>query len=454
MRHMLHSILVIVGLQLALVSSVQAFGVGDIAVYSRRGEPLAAEIRLLLEPQERGKGIEVTLASQAAYQAEGLKRPALIDVLTAVVADTRDVIRLSSQVSIQEPHVSLLLEVRLGQVTVVKHYHVNLPASGPVVSRPLTPLLPTIAQVAPAMRQAKAAPKQARRPQARPDRYGPVERGETLYSVARSLVSSPSKVWQAVVLLWQANKGQFMAGNLHGLQVGTYLDIPHDLSETSAAMRLAEAQDIVAGHWEEWQALQRLGAGKQRLVAAAPRDPEAAVAAYGPRESADRRDGTPQPTDKATEKSDPQAIVLPVGKPGHMVSMTELQNVLQGLEERLMRRLTPTTSQEFKATTPSTTGFVSASDLQASIQNLEERLTQRLQQMLLQSQTPEPVRVGQRALQLSQTPPAGFDMSQPAALTLIPYLLVLTNVLLLVLVGALLWFWLRRRDRVARMQRV
>ena len=75
-----------------------------------------------------------------------------------------------------------------------------------------------------------------------------------------------------------------------------------------------------------------------------------------------------------------------------LISMAELQTVLQGLEERLMRRLTPT-GQFQEVTGP--TVFVSPSELQTSIQNLEERLTQRMQHMLTQTPTPEPVRVGQ-----------------------------------------------------------
>jgi hypothetical protein len=141
--------------------------------------------------------------------------------------------------------------------------------------------------------------------------------------------------------------------------------------------------------------------------------------------------------------------------------MAELQTVLQGLEERLMRRLTPTgqtpdrrpgqaETQEAKLPT----ALVSTSELQASIQSLEERLTQRMQQML--AQTPEPVRVGQRpaqpALASAQAPPA-TAAAQPASLLLVPYLLVVMNALLLLIAGALLWFWLRRRDRVERMQR-
>ena len=126
---------------------------------------------------------------------------------------------------------------------------------------------------------------------------------------------------------------------------------------------------------------------------------------------------------------------------------------LQGLDERLMRRLTPTGQAETQeAKLP--TALVSTSELQASIQSLEERLTQRMLQML--SQSPEPVRVGQRppqqGLASAQTPPTAAA-AQPVSLLFVPYLLVLTNALLLLVVGALIWFWWRRRDRVERMQR-
>jgi len=143
-----------------------------------------------------------------------------------------------------------------------------------------------------------------------------------------------------------------------------------------------------------------------------------------------------------------------VGKAGNMVSMTELQMVLQGLEERLMRRLTltdQTETQEVKLPT----ALVSTAELQASIQSLEERLTQRLQYML--SQTPEPVRVGQRLPQqvlASAQPPLVVEAAQSVSQLMVPYLLVLTNALLILLAGVLLWLWWRRRDRVERMQRV
>jgi pilus assembly protein FimV len=447
--------MVMIGLQLSLASSLWAFAIGDITVHSHRGEAFVADIRLLLEARERDKEIEVTLGTQETYQGEALKRPAMLDTLKVVLAPgTRDSLRLSSTVPLQEAAFDLVLLVRAGHVTIVKHYHVAIPAPAPVVV-PIVAPLPTIAPVTPVASAPKAVTKATRSPR-RPGRYGPVGRGETLYSVAKTLHVPNDKLWPAVVVLWRANPGQFQGGNLHGLPVGTFLEVPSDLAESIALMRLAEAQEIVAAQWEEWRTLQRSGLSKQRVIVAV-RDPETPATESTQRDptAAAKRDATTPPAEQTTEPPAPgQAVVLPVGTAGTMVSMVELQTVLQGLEERLMRRLAPTAqnpTQEVRLPT----ALVSISELQASIESLEERLTQRMQQML--SQTPEPVRVRPRSPQpasASAQLPAAMEAAQPVALLLVPYLLVLTNVLLLLLVGVLVWLWLRRRDRVERMQRV
>ena len=453
-RNVARMIMVVLGLQLCLAGHLGAFAVGDLTVHSHRGEPFVAEVRLLLGLRERDKDVEVTLGNQEVYRAEGLRRAAMIDTLKAVMAPgAPDMIRLSSSVPMQESAFDLVLSVRIGRVTIVKHYDVTLPAlaSAHIVAR-----LPTIAQVVPLTRATKAMAKPIRPPR-RAERYGPVGRSETLYSIAKALHVPNEKLWQAVVALWRSNKGQFLAGNLHGLQAGTYLEVPSDLAESMAAMRTAEAQEIVANQWEEWHTPQRMGTGKPRVIIA--HDTEASAPPPGKRAtvataSGKRAAATP-PVEKTVEKpTASQVVFLPVGKHGNMVSMTELQTVLQGLEERLMRRLTPTAqAQEVK----SATAFVSTTELQASIQNLEERLTQRMQQMLSQTPTPEPVRVGQRPLQPASPPlqptPA-VEVAQPVSVLMVPYLLVLTNALVLLLIGALVWLWVRRRDREERLQRL
>jgi hypothetical protein len=226
-----------------------------------------------------------------------------------------------------------------------------------------------------------------------------------------------------------------------------------------AAIQLSEAQEIVAEQWEEWRTLQRSGLDKQRVIVAA-HDADTPATGSTKQDLITAEAAKPEatiPVEKTAEKPVPvpgPAVMLPVGKAGNMVSMTELQTVLQGLEERLMRRLTLTDQTETQeAKLP--TALVSAAELQASIQSLEERLTQRLQYML--AQTPEPVQVGPRLPQqvlASAQPPLVVEAAQSVSQLMVPYLLVLTNALLLLLAGVLLWLWWRRRDRVERMQGV
>src|SRR5262249_41453774 len=162
---------------------------------------------------------------------------AVIDTLKAVMAPgTRDMIRLSSTVPIQESAFDLVLLVRAGQVTIVKRYDVTLPPPAPAAAQAMTPL-PTTVQMASLTQPPKAMTKPTRPPR-RTDRYGPVKGGETLYGIAKALHISNDKLWQAVVVLWRANKGQFFAGNIHGLPVGAFLEVPSDLAESIAALRI------------------------------------------------------------------------------------------------------------------------------------------------------------------------------------------------------------------------
>src|SRR5262249_59481133 len=213
-----------------------AFAVGEITVHRHRGEPCVAEVRLLLGPRERDKDIEVTLGNQEAYRAEGLRRAAMVDTLKAVMAPgTRDVIRLSSRVPIQAPAFNLVLSVRAGQVTIVKHYDVTLPRPAPASAKIMAPL-PTIAQVVPLTQASKAMAKPTRPPR-RVERYGPIKRTETPYSIAKALQVPNEKLWQAGVALLRADKRPFYAGDFHCLQVGAIFQVPAKPAERIATHR-------------------------------------------------------------------------------------------------------------------------------------------------------------------------------------------------------------------------
>lgn len=434
------AVMVLLALHLGLAWPVQAFSVKDIAVQSRRGEPFRAEVRLSLEGHEQNKEIEVTIGDQKAYRAEELLRPATLDRFrAAIVPGKRDTVRITSDVPIDNPKFDLLLLARSGQVTIVQHYPVKL-AEAPLLKTRTNKVAKALPGVSPSV--AATTPGKAPKTSAYPEVYGAVERGATLYSIVRSLQVPNDKLWQAAVVIWRSNKQQFAAGNMHGLPVGAHLRIAEDLDEQMATLKVAEAQGMISNQWDEWAALQRMGASKRHMIVAA---------AAANRAAADLAPQTIVASNEEKPKaSQPQTVALPVEQASR-VSSTELQTLLQGLEDRIMKRLTPTV-----ATSPPSKGavaFVDTAELQTTLQTFEERLTQRVQQMLLQGGTPVQVTA---VTNPSPNPPKPSADKPPDAVephvstTSAPtsYWLMLGNVILVGVLGLLSWRWLRRRGRM------
>jgi hypothetical protein len=258
-------------------------------------------------------------------------------------------------------------------------------------------------------------------------RYGPIKPGETLYGIVQQLRLPNDKLWQAVVVLWQANQAQFLRGNLHGVQVGKYLTIPADFQEQIAMLGYSETQQMVQYQWEAWQARRTIP--RQQMAALLSRDE--GTPTLGRRQAA-RGSEVPPPT-----VAQPTAVLLPTDKASSLVSVTELQTLLQGLEERLTRRLSPVHEEPKGAV-----AFVSASELQTTLQDLEARLTQRVEQM-----------VQQRGGQVSPEQPQGQEPPRRAAPPLeaaprtvvssASYGFLMINVLLFLCGVILLWRWWR-----------
>ncbi|GIX49535.1 MAG: hypothetical protein KatS3mg131_3746 [Candidatus Tectimicrobiota bacterium] len=405
---------------LSLATSLWAVAVGELNVHSRRGEPLVATVPLGLHPYERELDIAATLGTAEEYAAEGLQRPAFVDRLRlSLVLGPPDFIRLTSEEAIQVPSFDLVLLVRAGQVTIVKSYRVALPpppappAASPVARAALSPAPP------PAARQEAALPPPAW-VQRLPARYGPVKRGETLYGIVRALGVPEEAVWQAVVLIWQANRERFAAGNMHGLLVGTFLTVPPHLDKEVAKLSRAEAQRLVAEQWEAWQ---------ERQYTTRPEPPTTPVRSE------------PEKAEVAAPSPSPQTVVLSTEDSPETVSVTELRTVLQGLETG---RLPPLPSHP---AAERSLGFVSTAELQAALQRLEERLTRQWQQ-LLHDRSPGQLRSTSAQGSVSLSPPLAPAPSEERAwqrlLLATPYVLVVENALILLCAVILLWRWVRR----------
>jgi Tfp pilus assembly protein FimV len=474
-------LVVVIGLSIALPPHLQAFSVGEIAVRSSRGMPFVAEIPLFLEAQERSKGIVVTLGEPGEYRAEGLTRSGVIDTLKAhVTSGARDVISISSSAPVQEAAFDLLLLVHAGHITIVKTYHVVFPL-------PPSPLTPQVSKAAAAPqpqrervtasppsvqpKHASAKPLASAWAQRLPERYGPIEWGATLYSVVEELGVPKDQLWQAIVLVWQANKHEFLSGNLHGLRKGMWLTIPPGFADSLATLGRAEAQRIVAAEWENWQALRQAASGQQDVtqtreepailvakVASAsdqtlpPSEQEAPASEQPPTPkeklvAASEVLSTPSDQVPATGVSMPSlpkekvtssaAVVLPAKSPLRAVEVTELRSALQGLEELLTRRL-PQAEPGKDMTT-----FVSVTELQTALQGLEERLMQRVQDSLAQATVWQ--RRGPFIDQVSLPVEKASVLEAWLSSNTMVYVLAVESALLLLLAIGILWRWYRSR---------
>jgi Tfp pilus assembly protein FimV len=475
-------LVVVIGLSIAFPPHLQAFSVGEIEVRSSRGMPFVAEIPLVLEAQERSKGITVTLGDAKEYRAEGLTRSGTIDSLRAnMTPGARDVIVLSSSTPVQEAAFDLLLLVHAGYITIVKTYHVVLPLPpslpAPQVSKaPARLPQPRAERVTAPLPSTPPKTTLSKPPapawvQQLPERYGPIERGSTLYSVAEELGVPKDLLWQAIVLIWRANKHEFLSENLHGLRKGILLTIPPDLPDNIATMGRTEAQRIVAEEWENWQALRQAASGQQDAMKtreesatlpktvtstsdkiSSPDEQRPAPNEHLPAPTAERAsfaDGPSASSDKTPvtgvnmsrlpkeQVTSSAAMVLPAKGPLRVVEVTELRSALQGLEELLARRL-PQGEVGKEMTT-----FVSAAELQTTLQGLEERLMQRLQESLAQAtirQRRGPV-IDQASLLVEQ---ASWLETWVSSNTMV-YVLAVESALLLLLTIGILWRWYRSR---------
>ncbi len=428
MKHMLLGASVVLGLSLSVVISGHAFSIGEIKVQSHLHTPFVAEVPLIMKPHERDEGFVAIIGDEGDYQAEGVTRVPMIETLRpSIILGPSDVIRIISTESIDVQTFDLLLLVRTGTLTIVQNYPVTLtpdPRSTPIVattapsakvSTPVKTASPTPAPLA-----TGKAPSPAWLANL-PARYGPILRGEMLYKVMLRLRVPKSYIWPVAVRIWEHNQERFVRGNLHGLRIGAYLEIPENLGDSLAKLSPREAQQMVAAQWDQWQK------PAQVVVAAAA----AKMVGAGPAAESAPAKPAAQPPEAVAFTSEPD--------PSSLVNIATLESMLQGFEKRLTQRLslpgpTPEVADEHAIT------FVSTDDLQAAILGLEARLIQQLK-------TGQHPASAWRSRASSQPPSLHVGMETALASFLsadsLVYVFIVQNVVLLVIAAGMAWRWYR-----------
>ncbi|TAL99687.1 MAG: fimbrial protein FimV, partial [Rhodanobacter sp.] len=282
---------------LALGSSqLLALDLGQVQVKSALGQPLLAEIPLHPANSAELQGLTVKLASSEQFAHAGIvggRTSIPLHFSVANAGGTQPVIRITSSEPVGNPYLDLLIEVDSHAGKSVREYAILLDppgASAPTsmgTARSVEPAQARPAQAAapPAPRHVAAAPAPATTPTGVSNgRYGPVQSGQTLFSVARSVAPSGVDVRQMMLALQQANPDAFFKDNINALKSGAVLRVP--TSAEAQATTLAAAAAEVRRQNSDWRA----GVpGKPAIVADAgtratsPGSPSATPAGNGDR---------------------------------------------------------------------------------------------------------------------------------------------------------------------------
>lgn len=304
-------------LALALGSS-QAFalGLGTIDVRSKLNEQLVAEIPILGSNAQELAALQVRLASAEAFSRVGIDRPTILSANLQFAIDTdkkgNPVIRVTTPSTVREPFLNFLLEIEWGRGRLMREFTVLLdppviakakvaPVAAPPrrtePARPSQPVQPTPAtdlaqppdMAQPTTPAPATRPEATTAPAAEPQRpvqtalakpvepkmdYGPVQSGETLWSIAERMRPNEQVSMNQMMIAIQAiNPEAFIDGNINRLKRGAVLRIPSADQLAAVGQQAAAAQ--VIEQTREWRALSEQTASTLQPEAPAATRPRA-----------------------------------------------------------------------------------------------------------------------------------------------------------------------------------
>jgi pilus assembly protein FimV len=309
----------LVALLLALLPCVAgAAGLGRITVLSALGQPLIAEIDLVAVTPQELSTLNARLALPDAYRQANLQYNVALTGARITIEkrpNGQSYLKVVTTRAVTEPFIDLLVELTWAAGRLSREYTALLDPPG-IPPLPAAPMVSAVPEARPAPAPAPVpapAPEPARAPEpataapapapqppaaaetqptpapmtvetgaapapapvapavespvvAAPmmtagNEYGPIERGETLSKIARSVLTDDVSLEQMLVALYRTNSDAFIQNNLNLVRAGKILKIP-DRDEVDSISR-AEATKEYRTHVAEWNAY------RQRLADAA-----------------------------------------------------------------------------------------------------------------------------------------------------------------------------------------
>lgn len=299
---------------LFLSTSIYAVGMGGINVTSALGQPLKADIELVAISKAEKDSLVARLAAPDAYKNAGLEYPYGNKYKFEIQsrADGQPYIRASSAQPVNDPFVSLLVELTWSSGKLSREYtflldppgyvaeqpsqaevqavvpEVQAPASAvaattePEATTPAEQVSPVVAvtpeeQAAPAEQavpaEAVAKPEEQAVPveietgpveQATPEAAAPkewleVQRGDTMYKIAERYKLADMNLERMLVALYRANADKFGGRNMNRIRAGKILNLP--TQDEYEKVTLAEAVKEIHAQAADWNAYRQKLAG-------------------------------------------------------------------------------------------------------------------------------------------------------------------------------------------------
>ena len=248
-----------------------AVGLGKLRVKSALNQPLHAEIELLSVSDAELHTLDIGLGSRSDFRRAGIERSSslsLIGFRTSVGDDGRPLITVSSRQPMAESFLHFLVALEWPGGKLIREYTVLLDPARYASNLPEEPV-------------ARDAPSGG-------GTYGPVRRGDTLFSIVGLMRLEPGvDVYQAMFAVFRKNPGAFIRNNINLLMRVPALALPTHEEIASISKGVASAE--YGRHLDEWQAYRRQPADRS----AAPR--------------LDVQDAAPTPS----ETPEPVAAALP-----------------------------------------------------------------------------------------------------------------------------------------------
>lgn len=271
----------VVGAMLTLPVWVQAAGLGKLTVKSALGQPLSAEIELLVADKSELDSLNASLASGDAYKDANIEFAPVLSTLQFSIekrADGRSVLRLTSSKPVNDPFMDMLIELNWASGRLLREYTVLLDPPGIAVPQTVAPVavsVPTAKVEQPATPAASTtpapavvAPAAAAQPQpAKPAAKPPVsavapaapqesrvvvKRGDTLSKIANRVRPANVSLEQALVSLFHENSDAFVGKNMNRLKAGQKLRVPG--TDAMLAVDHDEARREISLQAKDWQA--------------------------------------------------------------------------------------------------------------------------------------------------------------------------------------------------------